>query len=45
VLDPRDVPLVAEYADMMQIGSRNMQNFPFSRKQGKRASPFYLSGV
>src|SRR5579884_3056981 len=26
VLDPRDVALVAEYADLLQIGARNMQN-------------------
>lgn len=29
VVNPQDVPLVASYADMLQIGSRNMQNFLF----------------
>src|SRR5262249_48038814 len=27
VMDPRQVPLVERYADMFQIGARNMQNF------------------
>jgi 3-deoxy-7-phosphoheptulonate synthase len=35
VLDPRDVELVAEHADMLQIGMRNMQNFPLLREVGR----------
>ena len=27
VMDPRDVELVARYADVLQVGARNMQNF------------------
>lgn len=32
VMDPRLVPLVAAYADVLQIGARNMQNFPLLRE-------------
>ena len=34
VLDTRDVELVAKYADVMQIGARNMQNFDLLKKVG-----------
>src|SRR3712207_8363300 len=27
VMDTRDLPLVAKYADVLQVGARNMQNF------------------
>lgn len=42
VLDPRDVDLVANYADMMQIGARNMQNFKLLREVGKHNKPILL---
>ena len=42
VLDPRDVELVAEYADIMQIGARNMQNFKLLREVGKYNKPILL---
>ena len=42
VLDPRDVDLVAEHSDMLQIGARNMQNFPLLREVGKRNKPVLL---
>lgn len=42
VLDPRDVELVAEYADCLQIGSRNMQNYPLLREVGRSAKPVLL---
>ena len=42
VLDPRDVDLVASYADMMQIGARNMQNFKLLREVGKHNKPILL---
>ena len=29
VLDPKDVPLVSRYVDILQIGARNMQNYPW----------------
>ena len=42
VLDPRDVELVATYADIMQIGARNMQNFKLLREVGKCNKPILL---
>jgi len=42
VVDPADVPLVAEYADMLQIGTRNMQNFPLLQAVGSVAKPVML---
>ncbi len=42
VLDPRDVPLVARYADMLQIGARNMQNFALLREVGASGAPVLL---
>ena len=35
VMDTRDVALVAEYADVIQIGARNMQNFNLLKEVGK----------
>ena len=42
VLDPRDVALVAEYADVLQIGSRSSQNFPLLREAAKTQKPILL---
>jgi 3-deoxy-7-phosphoheptulonate synthase len=42
VLDPRDVELVAETADMLQIGSRSIQNFPLLREVGASGKPVLL---
>ena len=42
VLDPRHVELVARYADCLQIGSRNMQNYPLLREVGQCAKPVLL---
>ena len=42
VLDPRDVPMVANYADMLQIGARNMQNFALLREAGHSGKPVLL---
>ncbi len=42
VLDTRDVDLVAKYADIMQIGARNMQNFELLREVGKCNKPILL---
>ena len=42
VLDPRDVSWVAEYADMLQIGARNMQNFTLLKEVGKTNRPVLL---
>lgn len=42
VLDTRDVSWVAEYADMLQIGARNMQNFSLLKEVGKSHRPVLL---
>ena len=42
VLDHRDVGLVSEYADVLQIGSRNMQNFPLLVEVGQTQKPVML---
>ena len=42
VLDVRDVDLVAKYADMLQIGARNMQNFALLREAGESRVPILL---
>lgn len=35
VIDPRDVKLVSKYTDILQIGTRNMQNYALLREVGK----------
>lgn len=42
VMDTRDVELVAKYADIVQIGARNMQNFKLLREVGKCERPILL---
>jgi 3-deoxy-7-phosphoheptulonate synthase len=42
VLDSDDVELVAEYADVLQIGARNMQNFALLKKLGSIRKPVML---
>ena len=42
VLDPRDVPVVEEFADILQIGARNMQNFNLLKECGKARKPVML---
>jgi 3-deoxy-7-phosphoheptulonate synthase len=42
VMDTRQVELVGEYADMLQIGSRNMQNFPLLKEAGMCRKPVLL---
>jgi 3-deoxy-7-phosphoheptulonate synthase len=42
VITPTDVTLVAEYADMLQIGARNMQNFALLKEVGKIHKPVLL---
>ena len=41
-LDPDGVDLVAEYADIVQVGARNMQNYPLLRRAGKCGKPILL---
>lgn len=42
VLDPRDVSWVSEYADILQVGTRNMQNFSLLKEVGKVDKPVLL---
>ncbi len=42
VMDPRDVELVAKYADVFQIGARNMQNFNLLKEVGLIKKPVLL---
>lgn len=42
VVDPKDVEVVAEHADMLQIGTRNMQNFPLLQAVGGVRKPVML---
>jgi 3-deoxy-7-phosphoheptulonate synthase len=42
VMDTRDVEIVCEYADVLQIGSRNIQNFSLLKEVGKVTKPVLL---
>ncbi|MBI5223760.1 3-deoxy-7-phosphoheptulonate synthase [Candidatus Micrarchaeota archaeon] len=42
VIDTRDVSWVCEYADVLQIGTRNMQNFSLLKEVGKADKPVLL---
>jgi 3-deoxy-7-phosphoheptulonate synthase len=42
VMDPRQVEVVERYADIMQVGARNMQNFDLLKEVGKARSPVLL---
>jgi 3-deoxy-7-phosphoheptulonate synthase len=42
VMDPALVPLVCEYADILQIGARNMQNYALLNAVGKSGHPVML---
>ncbi|MEA3560433.1 MAG: 3-deoxy-7-phosphoheptulonate synthase [Candidatus Omnitrophota bacterium] len=42
VMDTRDVSLIAKYADMFQIGARNMQNFNLLKEVGQTKKPVLL---
>ncbi len=41
-LDPEGVDMVAEYADIVQIGARNMQNYSLLRRAGRAGKPVLL---
>ncbi len=41
-LEPETVDVVAEYADIVQIGARNMQNYPLLRRAGRTGKPVLL---
>lgn len=42
VVEPRGVPLVSRYADILQVGARNMQNYALLTKIGKSKHPVIL---
>jgi 3-deoxy-7-phosphoheptulonate synthase len=42
VMEPEQVDLVGAYADMLQIGARNMQNYPLLRRVGQSGKPVLL---
>ncbi|OIO37455.1 MAG: 3-deoxy-7-phosphoheptulonate synthase [Candidatus Omnitrophica bacterium CG1_02_49_10] len=42
LMDPRDLPLVEKYADIIQIGARNMQNFELLKEVGTSKKPILL---
>ena len=42
VMDPRDVELVCSFTDILQIGARNMQNYPLLKEVGKTKKPVLL---
>jgi 3-deoxy-7-phosphoheptulonate synthase len=42
VMDHTQIPLVAGYADILQVGARNMQNYNLLREVGKQAKPVLL---
>ncbi len=42
VLDPRDVELVASYADILRVGTRNMANFTLLTEVGRQSRPVQL---
>lgn len=42
VMSPQDVPLIAQYADILQVGARNMQNFALLSAVGTVQKPVLL---
>jgi len=42
VMDQTQIPLVAEYSDILQVGARNMQNYNLLRELGKLRKPVLL---
>jgi 3-deoxy-7-phosphoheptulonate synthase len=42
VLAPEDVELVESYTDVLQIGARNMQNYPLLKRVGRASKPVLL---
>ena len=42
VVDPRDVPIVYEFADIFQIGARNMQNYNLLLEVGRTDKPVFI---
>ena len=42
VLDPRDIDLICNHCDILQIGARNMQNFNLLKEVGRTKKPVFL---
>jgi 3-deoxy-7-phosphoheptulonate synthase len=42
VMEPEQVEVTADYADMLQVGARNMANFPLLKRVGKTRKPVLL---
>jgi len=42
LMDPRDIEILEKYTDIIQIGSRNMQNFSLLKEVGKSKHPVLL---
>lgn len=42
VMDSAQIPIVEKYADVLQVGARNMQNFTFLKELGKARKPVLL---
>ena len=42
VMDQTQIPLLAQYSDIFQVGARNMQNFNLLRELGKERKPVLL---
>jgi 3-deoxy-7-phosphoheptulonate synthase len=42
LMDPRETPLVLQYADVIQVGARNMQNFRLLKELGTHQTPVLL---
>ena len=42
IMSVEDVDVVAEYADMLQVGARNMQNYPLLRRLARETRPILL---
>ena len=42
VMDQTQIPLLLQYADILQVGARNMQNFTLLRELGKQRKPILL---
>lgn len=42
IMDTRDIEMVSKYVDIIQIGSRNMQNFSLLREVGRQDKPILL---
>ncbi|WP_286033875.1 3-deoxy-7-phosphoheptulonate synthase [Fusobacterium necrogenes] len=42
VMDASDIPLISKYADIFQVGTRNMQNFSLLKALGRAGKPILL---